>query len=627
MSNVSLKHRRNLFEVDNARNLSMQELVETFIPTQSFWRLLSAKHHVLLGTRGHGKTAVVKMLSHNHLAMFAKTGREPRVKSAIQNQEFIGIYVPTRLEWVGGLKNKPWLDDKEREELFQWRLNLASCVALLPIAKSCITTYVKGKAKQAQTERKLANQLSEDWLVEPKRIFNELLQLRHYIEDLDYNRQIQILRERALGCLPPDEMPVGLTFSSDLFQPLRRGIKRISRLLSINPNCSWLLCIDEAEFLEEMDHRVINSHMRAFPDNLFFKVTTKPYCHHTLETNTRDSLIHGDDFEYVNMASDTVLTAHVEGDQQSIGTLFGRNLFRRILEVSEFQLSRNRGVMSVADILGESEILDPKKESWEKGSHNMTLLEKYASKQTVVRALNLIEKDNVQSFRDQIGRKIQGTLLLREARDKWKGNKAYTIYSGARMAIRCADANPRRLLRIFNSLLMHRSVKQKKQHKAGFPSIISPREQSRVILSLSASTLNQVRSLPNLGDKLHEFLCMVGEYMQANIYDKPLSTDQIASIEIEPSISDEEWQLVKAGVGEGFLYPNISTGNPDEMPWKEGKFRLAYVLTPNFLLLPRRGKAAKLSTIKRFQQLSKKEKMLINKGHKQLPLFDAGDDL
>src|SRR5947207_284351 len=114
--------RRNLFEVDNARNLSKHELVETFIPTQSFWRLLSAKHNVLLGARGQGKTAVAKMLSHDHFVLLADTRGEPRAESAVRNQEFIGIYLPTRLEWVGGLKNKPWLDERQREELFQWRL-------------------------------------------------------------------------------------------------------------------------------------------------------------------------------------------------------------------------------------------------------------------------------------------------------------------------------------------------------------------------------------------------------------------------------------------------------------------------------------------------------------------------
>ena len=209
------KHKRNLFEVDNARNLSMQELVDTFIPTQSFWRLLSAKHNIVLGARGQGKTALAKMLSHNHLELLAQTRDEPRARSAIRSQDFIGIYLPTRLEWVGGLKNKSWLNEKEREELFQWRLNAASCIAFIPIASSCISAYVEGRAKQAQTERELTRQLAKDWIGNPDIEFNNLLQLQRHLEDTDYRKQIQILRERALGQLPDGEMPEGLAFGID----------------------------------------------------------------------------------------------------------------------------------------------------------------------------------------------------------------------------------------------------------------------------------------------------------------------------------------------------------------------------------------------------------------------------
>lgn len=629
MANEPSEHKRNLFEVDNARNLSMQELVETFIPTQSFWRLLSAKHHVLLGTRGHGKTALVKMLSHNHLALLARSGNEPRAESAIHNQEFIGIYVPTRLEWVGGLKNKPWLDEKEREELFQWRLNLACCIAFLPIAESCISNYVNGKANQARAEKDLAHQLSTDWIADNDQLFDDLLQLRHYIEDMDYKKQIQVIRVRAAGCLAPGESPVGIAFSTDLFLPLRHGIKRLSRILSINPNCSWLLCLDEAEFLEEMDHRIINSHMRAFPDNLFFKMTTKPYCHHTLETNTRESLVHGHDFEYVNMTYDNVLTAVTLGEHETVGTRFGRSLFSRILEASDPKIAqtRRKKALSVNEVLGVSEILDPRKEDWGANSKNMTLLETYASNKTIERTHRLIESGNIKSFRDQIGRKIQGVLLLREARENWKGNKAVTAYSGASMAIRCADGNPRRLIRIFNTLLMLRPKEQRRKHRLRITSVISPREQTRAMLSLSASTLNQVRSLPKTGYRLHEFLCMLGSYMHADIHKKPIVTDQVSSIKLDDSVSDEEWELVMEGVDEGFLYPNISAGNPDEMPWREGTFHLTYALAPYFFLLPRRGKYVKLKTIKKFHTIAEKEQYkYISDGPKQLSLFyEKGD--
>src|SRR5688572_26739899 len=99
MSRDVIGFRRNLFEVENARNLTRDEVVRTFVPPQAFWRLLSAKHHVLLGSRGSGKTAIAKMLSHDHLSRWDA----PRAKAAIFSKAFVGMYVPTRLEWVGGL--------------------------------------------------------------------------------------------------------------------------------------------------------------------------------------------------------------------------------------------------------------------------------------------------------------------------------------------------------------------------------------------------------------------------------------------------------------------------------------------------------------------------------------------
>lgn len=627
MEHEPSKHRRNLFEVDNARNLSMQELVDTFIPTQSFWRLLSAKHHVVLGARGQGKTAIAKMLSHDHLALMAQTRDEPRARSAVRDQEFIGIYVPTRLEWVGGLKNKPWLNEKEREELFQWRLNIASCIAFIPIASSCIFTYVSGKAKQAQAERELAHQLSKDWIVDIELIFDDLLQLRRHLENTDYRKQIQILRERTSGQLPDGEMPEGLAFGIDLFAPLRQGIKQISRLLSINPNCTWLLCLDEAEFLDEMDHRIINSHMRAYPENLFFKLTTMPYCHYTLATNIGADLVHGHDFEYVNMDSDRVLLARASGESDTIGTQFGRTLFRKIFEASEPQVAEAKGreVPSASDVLGESEILDPRREDWRPKSENMKLLEKYASQASVERAYRLI---GTRRFRNEISRKIHGALLLRKAIDELKGNKALTAYSGARMAIRCADGNPRQLIRIFNSLLMLRSNKQKwlmaRRRKAPW---ISSKDQTRAMRALSASTLNQVRSLPDVGPDLHTFLCMLGDYMRVNLYEKPLTTDQITSVTIDDTISEVDWKLVRVAVGHGLLHPNVGLGNPDEMPWREGTFHLAYALAPRFFLLPRRGKSVKLTTVKKFKEVAQiGGKVNINYRHEQFSLFGEGDE-
>lgn len=627
MSDEPLKHRRNLFEVDNARNLSMHELVDTFIPTQSFWRLLSAKHHVVLGARGQGKTALAKMLSHDHLALMAQTRDEPRAQSAVRDQEFIGIYLPTRLEWVGGLKNKVWLDEREREELFQWRLNIASCIAFTPIAQSCISTYVRGKARQAQAEKELALQLSRDWFDESRELFSDLLQLRRHLEDTDYRKQIQLVRERTMGGLPSGEVPVGIVFGTELFLPLRQGIRQMSRLLSINLNCTWLLCLDEAEFLEEMDHRIINSHMRAYPDNLFIKLTTMPYCHYTLATNIGAALVPGQDFAYVNMDSDRVLTARAEGDPDTIGTYFGRTLFKRLTEASNASFDRgmNQDSPSATEVLGESEILDPRREDWSPRSKNMQLLEKYASPETITRARRLI---GTPRFASTISRKINGPLLLRKQVAEMLGNKALTAYSGARMAIRCADDNPRHLIRTFNSLLMLQSSKQRrltgKGHKGAW---ISREDQTKAMRSLSASTLHQYRSFPVVGPDLHAFLCMLGEFMKADLHERPLTTDQVTSVKIDKTISNKDWELVCVAVGHGLLYPNVSSSSSDEMPWREGTFHLAYALAPHFLLLPRRGKSVRLSVVQKFRETWDKRDVTSSAMlEKQLLLFNEGPE-
>ncbi|MEI6757552.1 MAG: hypothetical protein WCK85_06840 [Chlorobium sp.] len=617
-------HRRNLFEVDNARNLSMKELVDTFIPTQAFWRLLSAKHHVVLGARGQGKTALAKMLSHNHLALLAQSRTESRATSAIQNQEFIGTYLPTRLEWVGGLKNKTWLNESERETFFQWRLNIASCIAFIPIISSCISSYVEGRVKQVQAERELVHQLTKDWLLEPDIKFNDLLQLRRHLEDTDYHKQIQLLRERVVGSLPAGEEPVGLAFGIDLFFPLRQGIRLLSRQLSINPDCTWLLCLDEAEFLTMMDHRIINSHMRAYPENLFFKLTTMPYCHYTLETNIGANLVNGHDFEYVNMDSDRVLNARSNGEIGTIGTHFGRTLFNKLIEVSDFPVGKayGRDVLTATDILGESELLDVRNEDWGADSENMKLLKKYGSKETVDRAYRL---SGQPGFKEAISRKIKGALLLRKQVDERAGNKVLTAYSGARMAIRCSDGNPRHLIRIFNSLLMLQSSVQKNLRKKGFKTLISPEDQTRAMRTLSAVTLNQVRSFPEVGPELHSFLCKLGKYMYIKFHNKPLTTDQISSVVIDDDVSELNWRLVEVAVGHGLLHLNTGHSNADEMPWMEGSFHLAYALAPHFLLFPRRGKAVRLSAIHKFYESSEDESETINRpDHNQLLLFDDG---
>jgi hypothetical protein len=459
--------------------------------------------------------------------------------------------------------------------------------------ESCISTYCGDKGDQARAEGELASQLGNSWADTPE--VETLDELRRRLEDIDYSKHLLIARSRAAGDPHPSGTGPGPAFDSDLFIPLRRGITLASRVFKLKPNCTWLICLDEAEFLEELHHRIINSLMRAHSGNIFFKITTMPYCHYTLATNTSVSLTQGEDFEYVYIDFDPVLFAKAESEKSPIGTAFARKLFQRRAEVSGTPTpkpSDGAPTLSIDYFLGASALLDDKDADWTLDSRMMQLLTKFGSPATKARAEELLGQPN---FKPTISRKIHGALLLRECYEALKGRGELAIYSGATMAVRCGDANPRRLIRIFNALLLEAQRSIEQDH-SWLPRL-SQKAQTRVLRKLSSSYLERVQSEPEVGKELYDFLTEIGTYMRNAFHEKPLTTDYVTSVSIEKNVTDKEWTLIKRGVQLGLLFPNIGPQQRGELPNREGTFHLAFILAPHFFLLPRRGHSRSLATI------------------------------
>lgn len=440
----------------------------------------------------------------------------------------------------------------------------------------------------AGSKRKQLPVLSRFWNVDFARWSSSLL------EDVEYRKHILIARARATGYQRPSGTGPGKAFDTDLFVPIRRGITLAARVLNLSPQCTWLICLDEAEFLEDIHHRILNSHMRAYSGNVFFKVTTMPYCHYTLAINTDVSLDVGHDFEYVYIDSDPVLFARSRGEKSTIGTQFARTLFYRRVEASGLLAGRDPRTapeVSIGDFLGRSVLLDDKDKDWPPGSEYLTLMRRFCSEETIQRADRLF---GTPKFKAEISRKIHGALLLRKAQIDFVGRSEPDIYSGATLAIRCGDANPRRLIRIFNALLLvdWHPIKRDRVLPR-----LSGNTQTRVLRKLSNSALVRVQSEPQCGNELYEFLATIGRYMQRVFHDMPLTTDQVTSIRIEKDISDNHWLLIQRAVELGLLYPNIGPQQRDEMPNREGTFHFAFILAPHFFLLPRRGHSRSLATI------------------------------
>jgi hypothetical protein len=302
-----------------------------------------------------------------------------------------------------------------------------------------------------------------------------------------------------------------------------------------------------------------------------------PYKHYTLNTNTEVPLVRGDDFDYIYL--DSLEISKKSSSEYDALKRFCDDLFKRRLSGSRWDQT---GV-TLEMLLGSSFILSDKTIDRDE---LLLLIKKYANTTTFERATYLAGSPK---FDDEIGRKLKGALLLRDAASKLKGNTSSTIYSGVEMVIRCSDGNPRRFISILNSMYMAGN------EDAGFKPV--PQSiQDRILRHFSNNEYRKIISEPDHGANIHKVLSKIGKYFKDCLHFRPLSSDLILSFRY--NVDDPEiWSVIAEAVGLGLIRPIVEKSEFDELPVRKGIFRLSYMLSPHFLLLPRRGKQIALSTI------------------------------
>lgn len=581
---MSNKDYLSIFETDNARNEFPNQLPGHFVWTPEFERLTVAKNHIVLGARGSGKTALVKMLSHEYLCHW----KNSQAQKIISNKEFVGTYIPMKLEWIGGLENKNWLEPDDMEIYFQWRLNIASCIAFLSTIRSCLKQYVSEEKSRLFIEREISLDISNKLI--PGLTHKSIESLGAHFESLEFSKHAELF----IGYLNGDvsaKKQLADTFSLPLFSPLKILIQLLKKHIDFPEACRWFVCLDEAEFLDVRFHKILNSFLRTESSNIFYKITTMPYCHYTLDTNTETSLKVGDDFDYIYI--DNKLNENDATALKKVETFIEEIFRKRIGESPTINYEVN-----LRHLLGQSPLFSTLADGYfdknsseftkdwgRKNSFMFKLLEQYANEATKKRAYELHES-SVRSFRDNIARKLSGALLLRHAVANKKGNSKLDIYSGFQTFIRLSDGNPRRAINLINRLWLRTSAIR----EAGFKPITSRSQNENFELAATA-LLAKGRGDAVQGVTVEEFIGLLGNTLSDKLHAEPISTDQYGSLSIDSDSSEVYWNLIKKGVGWGLVYPILNSSNTELLPEKKGVFRLAYGLSPQFHIMPRKGKA------------------------------------
>ncbi|HEX8902924.1 hypothetical protein [Vitreimonas sp.] len=585
------------FENDNAKYLDPAQVAATFVPIRSYWRLLAEKNHVLMGTRGSGKTAVARMVSHDHLRRLD----DDAAREIVRDKRFIGVFAPAGLNWISGLKSQLLVQQGNERDYFITRFNFIVAQALLGTIQSCIEAYTEG-GKRAAQEYEIVRRLLRLWAPEvppPEPIYS-LQDLKRSIADADFRLQRvhtrSIYRTNSVTSEAFDAA-LGQTFSTGLLEPAYAARRLADEMFEFGPSTKWILAIDEMEFLSAEHHRILNSLLRVDTPGFVFKFVTAPYCHYTLETETTQPLIEGHDFEYVYMDHERILdqdfVSQLEGWERRYSFAFA--LFTKRARAAGIDMPHD----ALARALGSSEVLDPLKVT-SASIHEITRrFYRHANDKTMLRIEKLLSAYEtsprtgkrllLRRMSDELVRKMKPAVVLRE-RVRAVGARKGTAYSGLSMVLACTDMNPRILIRTFNMLFPDLAV------LVGDGAAISEPAQNEVMETIGVRFYDSIGAVRDVGPDLKSFIGLIGRYFSERLHAEPIGTDVFSSIALRAE--DVEFSgLVHQAVAWGFMYPHFKDEKRSALPADEGEFRLAYTLAPYFKLLPRRGRPVSLNVV------------------------------
>ncbi|WP_129678768.1 ORC-CDC6 family AAA ATPase [Klebsiella variicola] len=589
----------NIFEHSNARYFTSNQLAEEFVWTPAFESLISNKNHIILGSRGSGKTALIKMLSHECLTKL----NDEKARKIINERSFIATYIPLKVEWVNSIGD---IDDNN--QLFRWSLNLSSCARFLDTIRSCLHSYVENEIDRIIKEKAICNKISELWL---SKKLNTITDIYDELEIIEYKKNI-IFNKIKLGLkLSDDDLMVGLNFNADLFKPLIMALFTVRKEIGLSNSSTFCVCIDEAEFLTKDHHRILNTHMRSY-NEIVFKITTMPYRHYTLETDTGTPLNMGHDFDYLNIDKQG-LHGSSKNNSHNFFENFAEKLFRKRIKNSSII---NKEI-TLEFLLGNSILVDSPKDSLP-DDKLMEKVREYCDSSTIKRAERLLEQD-YSLFESSISRKLRGTLILKDSFQRYKGNASPFIFSGYSLIVRCSDGNPRRLLRLFNYLFSN-SIDTCTELKP-----LSDKEQGAKLKEFSYSELDGL-NLEVDGKKAFDLFTTIGRFLKDKLHTDKINTDTYNSFSFDVE-DDKVWKYIETAVDLGLIYPDFrGLDNDNKMPNRKGRFSLAFCLSPHFYLMPRKGNSIKLSVIMNNYSYSRFKALNKNNDDGQFSLDWEGDD-
>ena len=549
----------NPFRESQARTFGDEKIVNEFYPTSLYWSLFNEQHEILLGTRGSGKTALLRMLQYSLL----KRLQNIEAQRIVAEKRFIGFYVPLHLEFLDTLQRKD-ASIGEKIQYFHFAFNCAAAIKLMEQISELLNDCIPIGDQRIRVESKIVDYLSAIWFPSSKVEANSIDDLKWTINVI-YNT-----------CDFPTTFRLDQTntFSRPLLTPIVAVLPKVTGDLGLDTNkTNWVICIDEAEFLQEPFLKSINTFLRSEKRPLIVKMATLPFKHTTCDTLIDGVYIepNGSDFNYrkLDMEWDSDDFKGVT-DQLCRVRLANCGIYDDNLTLESFL-----GVEGRDDDLIDYYKLEM---GMDEASSEIILngiLESLSNKRRS--HYPSVQKEPQKVNRPLLHRFSPVYFMRRMKIEESKGNRTVGWFAGAKVFRRIADGNPRRFIQIMNDV-----VEKARQAE------LTPKNQHRILAEFAKRSHDTCEALPVYGLSAAKIIEQIGGLLENRVHGEPMM-DGGCNFYLDHKLIDN--QLIRDSIELAIAYSYIFT-DEDTLFSKikdASILRLAYMYAVYYWLPMRKG--------------------------------------
>jgi hypothetical protein len=556
----------NPFHEAQAKTFGDDKLIREFFPTSTYLSLFNEGHEVLLGSRGSGKTAILRMASYSCFNQIT----QPAVKKIADQRRFYGFYIPLHLEFMASLpQDTP--DGSGSTEFFQFAFNCAAAKAFLAEVRTLLSSVGRTTAQRLEKEAILLERLCKMWMLGASAQFACLEDVADRVDTMYF--QQAPWKDRTMAPLP--------IFARHLFSPIIAILPQFCRELDIDANAShWLACVDEAEFLKPAYLKCFNSFMRSEKRPIVLKLATLPYKYTSMETFVPGVSVEGsgNDFNFRSI--------DLAWDSEDFRLLSDHLLDKRLQRTELFSGKVN--LESFVGMIGNDDPKDYyKAEVGEEIATDEKILEGILKEVSPERRARFERiRDTPARIASDYFKKFSPVFYLRYVRrEAERGNRKVGIFAGPTIIRRVADGNPRRFIQ-----MMHDMFETARRTKLG------RKAQHEVIESFVDRECERAAGLPDFGLLLDGILKTVGQLMESRVHGSGQMVESGVNFEVQEALLANSVirGALELGVAYSFLF--VDTKSLTAGLTSATDFRLAHVVAVKYWLPTRSGSPVTLQS-------------------------------